>query len=235
MDLKEEDALGGNAGDHWYYASKARAMSADLPRRTYTNMLDIGAGSGFFSKWMLTRDRADSAICVDPNYPADREETVNGKPLSFRRSISHVDADLVLAMDVLEHVDDDAELLRTYVDLAPRAVFFISVPAFEFLWSGHDDFLEHRRRYTAERLRTLVEGAGLRPQSLHYYFGTIFPVAAAVRLASRRSEPKSDLRPASPLVNSVLKTALGMETAIMKYNKIAGLSVFCTCSKKAET
>ena len=52
-------------------------------------------------------------------------------------------------MDVLEHVDNDAGLVRHYATKVPSgAHFLVTVPAFRFLWSGHDVFLEHKRRYT---------------------------------------------------------------------------------------
>ena len=62
MDVKEEDILGAGIGDHWYYRSKAaaldRAVAALLPRR----VLDVGAGSGFFSKHLLASGSAGSAL-----------------------------------------------------------------------------------------------------------------------------------------------------------------------------
>ena len=86
---------------------------------------------------------------MDIGYRQDRDETWCGKPIAFRRAIDHCQADLVLAMDVIEHVEDDAALISAYCDLAPRGTrFIISVPAFNFLWSAHDIFLEHHRRYT---------------------------------------------------------------------------------------
>src|SRR3546814_13128694 len=80
-------------------------------------------------------------------------------------------------MDVLEHVEDDAGLLRTYLDKAPpQAQAVITVPAFQFLWSHHDVFLEHHRRYTLKTLSRVVERAGAVPLRMHYYYGTIFPL-----------------------------------------------------------
>src|SRR3546814_19735603 len=71
-------------------------------------------------------------------------------------------------MDVLEHVEDDAGLLRTYLDKAPpQAQAVITVPAFQFLWSHHDVFLEHHRRYTLKTLSRVVERAGAVPLRMH--------------------------------------------------------------------
>ncbi len=52
-------------------------------------------------------------------------------------------------MDVIEHVEDDVGLVRGYVDkVAGGTRFIVTVPALMWLWSGHDVFLEHYRRYT---------------------------------------------------------------------------------------
>ena len=80
-----------------------------------------------------------------------------GKPIHFRREIGELHADVVLLMDVLEHVEDDVGLLRQYVEKVPSgARFLISVPAFQVLWSDHDVFLEHKRRYTVAKVEHVV-------------------------------------------------------------------------------
>src|SRR3546814_4188597 len=90
--------------------------------------------SGFFSRWLLSHGLADEATCVDTGYASDCDEEIDAKPLRFRREIATSDADLLLLMDVLEHVEDDAGLLRTYLDKAPpQAQAVITVPAFQFL------------------------------------------------------------------------------------------------------
>ncbi|MEM6548745.1 MAG: methyltransferase domain-containing protein [Pseudomonadota bacterium] len=234
MDLKEEELLGGAISDHWYYASKARAMLASLPRAEGLRVLDVGAGSGFFSRWLLQQGAADSAICVDPGYERDHEEIVNGRPLRFRRDVGKTDANLVLMMDVLEHVDDDTGLVSEYLaKAAPDADLFITVPAFQFLWSHHDEFLEHRRRYTISTARQMIERAGARAHGLHYYFGAVFPLAAMVRLLGRlRQHQGSDMRPQHPVVNAILKAACAVERIVMRANRLAGLSVICLCRRK---
>ena len=112
MDVKEEELLGGAVGDHWYYRSKRLALDSMLQAGIpYRRILDVGAGSAIFSRHLLDR-RAESAICVDSAYAADRCETYNGKVIRFAWEIAPGNADLVLLMDVLEHVDDDVGLIR---------------------------------------------------------------------------------------------------------------------------
>jgi hypothetical protein len=136
-------------------------------------------------------------------------------------------------MDVLEHVDDDVQLLKEYAGKVPRGSrFLISVPDFQFLWYGHDNFLDHKRRYTLSQLKDVVSTAGLRIESGSYYFGMVFPIATTLRLSSRlrRNQggvPKSQLVRHHPLVNIALETLCRSELPFMRLNRFAGLTVFC--------
>lgn len=233
MDLKEEDILGADIGRHWYYRSKAaalrRAVSGLAPKR----LLDVGAGSGFFSRHLLSQTPAESALCVDIGYPADRDDSVAGKPVRYRRDTGPTDCDLVLMMDVLEHVDDDRWLVRHYADKVPSgAHFLVTVPAFAFLWSGHDVFLEHKRRYRLPEIETAMRDAGLEIVRGSYYFGLVFPLAAAVRLADRNTtEPRSSLKKQGALTNGLLTAICAAELPLFPVNRLAGLSCFVLARK----
>lgn len=237
MDLKESDLLGASVGKHWYYRAKGGAMQALLASGKVTSILDVGAGSGYFSRLLLEHGARD-AMCVDPNYPAEHSETHAGKPLHFVRDVPEaVQADTVLLMDVLEHVDDDIGLLRLYVEkAAPGTRFLMTVPAFMWLWSGHDVFLEHRRRYTLPQLENVARAAGLRVQQGCYYYGLTLPLAAGTRVAGRlmgkrNDEPKSDMRTHSALVNWALGAICAAEWRIFRANRLAGLTAFCLAEK----
>lgn len=233
MDLKEEDILGSDIGRHWYYQSKAAALRRMVDGLKPQRLLDVGAGSGFFSHHLLTEGGAQSALCVDVGYPAPRDETVNGKPVLYRRDCDATDCDLVLMMDVLEHVDNDAGLVRHYATKVPSgAHFLVTVPAFRFLWSGHDVFLEHKRRYTLAEIEQTMRTAGLDVVRGAYYFGAIFPLAAAVRLATRSDPtPHSSLKKHGALTNGLLAAACAMELPLFPINRLAGLSAFVLARK----
>ena len=234
MDLKEEDILGADIGQHWYYRSKAAALRRAVAGINPQRLLDVGAGSGFFSRNLLAETGAQSALCVDIGYPSDRDEQVAGKPVLYRRDCAMTDCDLVLMMDVLEHVDDDRGLLRRYAAKVPAgAHFLVTVPAFGFMWSGHDVFLEHKRRYTLGEIEVAMRDAGLQIVKGAYYFGLVFPLAAAVRLASRRaSEPKSSLKKHGLLTNSLLSAVCAAELPLFPVNRLAGLSAFVLAYKR---
>jgi len=236
MDLKEVGQLGSDEGSHWYYASKALALQRCFGGRDPQRILDVGAGSGFFSKMLLRRTAARSAVCVDPGYPTDWTETQFGKPIAFRRHSAVDDADVVLLMDVIEHVDDDVALIRSYAASArPGTRFIVSVPAFSWMWSPHDDFLEHRRRYTLSQARQALSSAGLTPVTGFYFFAALFPAIAALRLA-RRAGPAtghstSDLRRHHPATNWLLASVCTAESLVARHNRLFGLTAFAIAEK----
>lgn len=233
MDLKEEDILGADIGRHWYYRSKAAALRRMVGPLAPRRVLDVGAGSGFFSRHLLAEGGAQSALCVDVGYERERDETLNGKPVLYRRDCGPTDCDLVLMMDVLEHVDNDVGLVRHYAAKVPSgAHFLVTVPAFHFLWSGHDVFLEHRRRYTLPEIETTMGKAGLAVVRGAYFFGFVFPLAAAVRLAARGApQPRSSLRRHGALTNGLLTAACAAELPFFRSNRLAGLSAFVLARK----
>lgn len=240
MDVKEEAILGSDLQDHWYYVSKGRALRALLRDRKFQEVLDVGAGSGIFSRQLLEAGICDRAMCVDPAYSKEYTESFNGHDLSFVRSVDTQTQDLVLLMDVLEHVEDDAHLLKQYTEsLTPDGLVAITVPAFQFLWSGHDVFLEHYRRYTRSMLNEVVAAADLELIRSRYFFGLLFPAVAAVRLANARRlrnrevEAKSSLKRHGRVVNSMLTLIHSVERRlIFPVNTVAGLTLFCLARPK---
>ena len=239
MDLKEIHLLGAKAAEHWYYVSKGRALCRILAGVEVGEMLDVGAGSGVFARKLIDAGVCRSAVCIDPGYDADHDEDYCGGRLAFRRSVERADQRLMLFMDVLEHVEDDIALLKRYVDgMRPGGRVLISVPAFNLLFSGHDVFLGHYRRYTMASLNATVCAAGLRPVRCSYFFAALFPLIVAIRLVGKlrlrlgRAEPTSDLRLHSEPVNALLILCHDVErTLFFRFNRLFGLTVFCLARK----
>ena len=237
MDLKETNILDENIGNHWYYKSKSNAMIRLLSKTSPSVILDIGAGSGFFSKILLSSTAAKEAYCIDISYENNSDATESEKPVYFRRSIDNINADLILFMDVLEHVDDDVGLLKEYVNkVSQGANFLISVPAFQFLWSGHDVFLEHKRRYRLNQIEDVVQKAGLRVKYGAYYFGAVFPIVVVIRMVSNMLQrgcykAQSQLTQHHPFVNWALAVMSSAEMPFFLHNRAAGLTVFVLAEK----
>jgi len=86
------------------------------------------------------------------------------------------------AFDVVEHIEDDVGFVRSIAQLLePGGHFFVTVPAFQLLWSSEDVASGHHRRYTRTQLRNLFENAGLEPVFDSYIFWPLPPIVLLTR------------------------------------------------------
>ena len=223
MDLKELGRV--NPDEHWYYQSKSRYLVEFYKNyfESAQNIIEIGAGSTFFLAEALKVSPAALGYAVDLNYTG--KELIKNKRIVLSKSLPEVSGDFYMLIDVLEHVENDLELLRESIKLAkPNSYIVISVPAFNFLWSGHDDFLEHKRRYTTRQLETLSKEAGLEIIDLRYVFGLLFPLACLIRpLKKILGMTGDDLVLLHPLLNR-LSIWIFKHFDYINRNKLFGLS-----------
>jgi SAM-dependent methyltransferase len=140
--------------------------------------------------------------------------------------------DLAVTLDVIEHLQDDLgalrELRRT---VAPGGALLVTVPAYQWLWSGHDEINHHHRRYTRLSLRRVAERAGWEEVRTTYFNSLLLPVAILLRVLDRvntkTTESSLDLWVPPEPVNRVLELPLRLEAAmIARGGRIpAGLSL----------
>ena len=129
--------------------------------------------------------------------------------------------DLAVTLDVIEHLEDDLgalrELRRT---VAPGGALLVTVPAYQWLWSGHDEINHHHRRYTRGSLQKVAEEAGWRQERTTYFNSLLLPVAILLRVLDRvntkTTESSLDLWvPPEPL-NWLLERPLAFEAAMIR-------------------
>ena len=229
VDLKELDLVDPN--DHWYYQAKLHAIADDVSREGFNGgyILDVGAGSGFFSTSLRSKFPGSRVLCVDPNYEGGQIRA--SQEIEFSRAATQLqiaEASLLLFIDVLEHVSDDQTLLTEYVrNASPGALVVISVPSFMSLWSGHDVFLEHFRRYRRHEALTLAKSAGLEAQRSRYLFGTTFLPLWILRRKQANSLPASQMKAVSAPLNKVLSALFKLEHTI-RWNPLMGSTFLLT-------
>ena len=235
MDLKELQAVGDDVDSHWYYKHKLKLLMQLLQPSDPATVLDIGAGSGYFSKKLLECTNVSHATCVDIGYEREYDSKVCGKSIEYRKSPSGKKFDAAILMDVLEHVESDRELLESYLpSLEDGGTVVITVPAFMFLWSGHDVFLEHYRRYTRPQLQGVVQSAGLRIETIGYSYSVVFPIAFMQRMIQKMfsgSNDSSALAKHSSVTNWILGFLCRIERKLLITNRFLGLSVVCVATK----
>ncbi|HXJ34663.1 MAG TPA: class I SAM-dependent methyltransferase [Candidatus Eisenbacteria bacterium] len=203
---------------HWWFRSRrdlvlrqvTRAAAAVGAPGRRLRLLDYGCGTGFNLPWLARFGEVAGADVADE---ALREfQKTTGYPLLDLRDdlgAHHGRYDIVLALDVLEHCDDDVEGLRAMERfVAPGGQLVLTVPAYRWLWSGEDVISRHRRRYTRRMLVGACERAGLQVLYASYFNLAILPAVAAVvwtrRLLDPAAREHSNLRPTAPWLNETL-------------------------------
>ncbi|HEU6450447.1 MAG TPA: class I SAM-dependent methyltransferase [Gemmatimonadaceae bacterium] len=213
MDAELFARFGEVESRHWWFAAR-REIVLGIIRRLAPDgacLLDVGCGTGYFLE--RARDHYSTAG-VDPSPIA--MAMCAGRKLTGVRSGSATDLssfgderfDIVTLLDVIEHVDDDVCAIRSAASvLRPGGRVVVTVPAFQFLWTAHDDINHHRRRYTRHRLGAVLGAGGFRVEQLSYFNCYLFPLALVERLGKRilRLDGGADLSLPPARVNALLQ------------------------------
>ena len=230
--------------EHWWFVAR-RAIVGDVISRlplpaTGARILEAGCGTGG-NLAMLSQFGRVSALEPDDDARAmarrksglDVREGALPHDIPFPRD--HFD--LVVALDVLEHVKEDGEALRALLArLKPGGHALITVPAFPFLWSRHDETHHHHRRYTMGRLRKTIEEAGGTALRVTHFNTLLFPLVAGVRLMQRATGlgGGNDDRMPAPAVNALLRAIFGSERWLLRHgNPLPGVSLLAVARRSA--
>jgi SAM-dependent methyltransferase len=183
---------------HWWWRAR-EAVILDVLRRHPPpggwgrgRVLDIGCGDGLFFDGLA--EFGESVQWVEPaaalvsDDPSRRGRIFIG-PFDDRYRPGGT-FQLIVMLDVLEHLDDPAGALRHALSLLdPQGVVLATVPAFRSIWTTHDDINEHRTRYTKASMRALAAASGLRIDRLEYFFHWTYPVKLAQRALESVTHP----------------------------------------------
>jgi SAM-dependent methyltransferase len=210
---------------HWWFTAR-RDIVLSLLRRAIRRarmqlplrIVDIGCGAA----GMVPHVRElGYAIGVDPSPELVEFARQNGIPARLGSLPDDVSRsgedpfDVVLLLDVLEHIDDDLAALRGLrAVLRPGGVLLLTVPAFQFLWSKHDVVNEHRRRYTRPALAQRLRQAGFAIEKISYFNTVLFLPIAAVRLIGRLfrgRQPVPDMAAVREPFNRILHRLFALE------------------------
>lgn len=237
MDLKELES-GVDPKKHWYYQSKKVPLFryfkqlAQKQSKKLT-VIDFGSGSGFFAYELFEAypEYIEEVLLIDIGYTDEElESTKNDKVKKLRYIPKGISDCVVIMMDVLEHIEDDYAILKEIRNaISSNGHYFITVPAFMSVWSSHDVYLGHYRRYTIPMVKKLLESCDCKIENQYYIYGSIFPLVWAVRRLKRNEEnmtnpESSDMKPLPGPVNFALKQYNSFEMNFRKINKLFGLT-----------
>ena len=220
---------------HWWFSGRRKVLSAVLDRLALpaeARILEIGCGTGGNLAMLAGYGRLQAMEC---DATARDIATALGicpvhagglpGPLPFEAG----QFDLVCLLDVLEHIEDDQAALSEVARLIkPTGHLLVTVPAYAWLWSAHDEAHHHHRRYTAGLLRRRATAAGLTVIRLGYFNSLLFPVISIIRFAHKIAGRQSESDAAMPSlpVNRLLAWIFGFERYFVRHALFpAGTSV----------
>ena len=231
---------------HWWFVARRRIFLTILDKylkakpKYASRVLDVGCGTGTMLTYLARYGEAEG-IDMDAEaiqYCRERGLARVTQAKADRLPFAEDTFELVTALDVIEHIDDDRAALNEALRvLRPGGSLLISVPAYRFLWGRQDDINLHKRRYVASEVRERLTSAGFQVVRLTYVNAVLFPAIAAVRLA-RHLLPKpatleSDFSfPAPRPMNYMLGQVFGAERFFLKHLDIPfGVSIVALAKK----
>lgn len=243
MDLREQALQTSSHRHPWELARAAVVRSvlpADLPSRV---VADIGAGDLFFAG-IVQAIGCRRFYAIDSGY-ADTENTGQFARSPSLAVVPDQSLDLVLLMDVLEHVDDEGGFLQQIrPKMRPGSTLLVTVPAFQFLFSDHDRFLQHHRRYDFSRLESVLTREGFVVERSFYFFASLLPLRLLKKLLELLRRPRTQQekgisqwgQPANSWITRSVVGSLRFDAWICRILassgfKLPGLSLCALCKK----
>ena len=221
---------------HWWFRGRraviwALLQRAGLPQRA--RLLDAGCGTG---RNLVELGFLGPSAGVDTSPEAVafcRERGLGGVQKAELDALPFADAsfDLIVATDVIEHIDDDVAVLRELRRVAaPGAQLLITTPAYGWLWSAHDDEHQHKRRYTRGQLVKRIRAAGWRIE-IATYFNTLLLGPIALARVLPRSKEQNDYDRTPRLLNGALSVPMRLEAGLVRrgVRLPAGVSIGVVC------
>jgi len=211
-------------------------MRLNLPENPL--ILDLGSGTGNNLKHL---EKSGFAIGLDCFEEALRYCLTRGlRDLILSRGevlpFAENSFDLVTSLDTIEHTDDpDSMVKEVYRTLKPGGYFLITAPAFQFLYSRHDYALKHKIRYSRKLLSALLTRTGFQIEVSGNFFGFLFPLGAALKMAQKFIGSKTETLPYHlPFpVNRILLWVCNMEAKLFPYLRMPfGTTLVFLCRKK---
>ena len=222
---------------HWWYVGRRRIIQSLVEKISTTlktqRILDVGCGTGANLKMLAAYGKAEGVDISPQAVDFCHERGLDSVKLGAIEQLPYENDsfELVTALDVIEHLDDDIAGLREMRRvLRPDGRILIFVPAFMFLWGVQDDVSNHRRRYTLPRLLKAVEEAGFAVEWSSYanisFFLPVLVVRSVMRWLGLRADTEYGIN--ISLMNGPFSSLFAAERLVFKHGRLPfGVSAVC--------
>ena len=217
----------------WWFKARLYILESyckDLAVNTNIKILNVGAATGATSE-MLSRYGEVTSLeydkfCCEFLKVKTGIEAINASltELPFKNNTY----DLICAFDVIEHIEDHEKALdEIYRVLRPHGKYFLTVPAFQSLWSNHDVVNHHYRRYTKKKFNSLISNSNLKiDYSTYFNFWLFIPISIArfiLNIIPRKKKENSsgsdnEIMKSSKVINAILFSIFHSEKYLLNHN-----------------
>jgi SAM-dependent methyltransferase len=233
--------------EHWWFRGRRRILARLLarlepPLPMGARVLDVGCGTGANGpvladgpgRVVFGIDRSDVPLGLAGTGERGHRARLRGD--AAKLPFADASFDLVVALDVLEHLDDDAAAARElWRVLRPGGAIVVFVPALRILWGFQDEVSEHRRRYGRAQLDGVLRDAGFSLTRLTFFNTFLFPPILAARLAMKLWRPRdlaSESAIGGPVANALLAGVFAAEAPLLdRVDFPVGVSLACVARR----
>ena len=244
MEIAEYEKMYEFEEKYWWWIGKRGIIKGLLNRLNLnsTNILDTGCGTGLNLNYLkdygtvIGLDFSKDAFKFCKMHKHKNLVQADAEKLPFNDDTF----DLITALDLLEHLDDNKALKEFYRVLRTSGYLIVTVPAFEFLWSKHDEALHHKRRYKKGQFGAILKQNGFILKKITYWNFFLFLPIVMMRLIKKKTmkkqEVKTDVEALPNIVNSLFASVLKLESHLISHdvNLPFGTSIVCICKKRGE-
>jgi len=232
---------------HWWYVGN-REIFINILRsknilKNSLRLLDAGCGTG---GWLHLLKKSYNIIETGIDNHEIALDYAKSRPVPLNLVCGDINTyafekssfDLITSFDVIYHreVNDELAVKNFHTCLKKNGHLLLTVPAYSFLFSRHDEVVHARKRYTKKQVRHLMENNGFEVVKISYCVCLLFPVALIKRLFdkifSARDTEHNEVRLPSPFVNRIFLSIMLLENSLLKHFSLPfGLSVLVLAKK----
>ncbi len=228
---------------YWWFTARAAIIGTMI--ETYCTdlnpgdtVVDVGCGTGGFLSTLADKYTAVGLDISETAISFCRKRGLNQLYLTTLEDFApaNMTVKAVAMLDVIEHIDDDSSVVQqAYRLLAPGGYMIASVPAYNWLWSNHDEIHMHKRRYTRSQFGKLLGNAGFSIVKSTYFNTLLFPAAVLKRVTEKNKQYTSSadvVDRVPPEMNKLLHRIFSMEASLLPHMSLPfGLSILVIAQK----
>ena len=245
MDIESYSIAAKVEEKHWWFYGRRALINKVLKKNTNgildpVEILEVGCGNGGNLALLSTFGNV-SALEMDDNarLRAESRKIAKVEKGWLPDNVPYQDNtfDIIAVLDVIEHIDDDDEALAVLSRiLKPDGLLVLTAPAFEWLWSLHDEKSHHKRRYVLADLREKIINQGFRSIYCSYFNTLLFPISFLFIVLSRILRFNTNIAFKIPnfIINSLLKKIFLAESLVVPaFSLPFGVSII-VCARKLD-